>query len=142
MSKHASNVNHNKIFIIISALLTFVILIGGVFLLSRKSVQDTPTLPEPISYEYYWSETCPHCANVNDFMNSWNGTDKIKIDKYEVDTSAINRQRLLARGTYCNYPQQEIGVPFLVTPDGLCFSGDQPIINYFKNLNLSDSSNP
>lgn len=120
----------------ISGILTLLIIIGGVFLLSRKGGQDQSTLPQPTTYEYYWSQTCPHCAVVNEFMSTWEGKDKIKLDKYDVNETKENTLRLLDRGTYCNYPRQELGVPFLVTPDGLCFAGDEAIINHLKNLDL------
>ena len=127
---------HNKIFLIVSGVLTFAILIGGVLLLSKKDETTKAILPPPTIYEYYWSKTCPHCAKVNEFMSTWEGKDKIEITKYEVNETKENASRFVDRGTYCHYPRQELGVPFLVTPGGLCLAGDEPIINHFRSLNL------
>ena len=40
------------------------------------------------------------------------------------------------RAKICEIKSSEMGVPFLVTPEGKCFAGDQSIIEHFKNLSL------
>jgi glutaredoxin len=87
------------------------------------------------SYEYYWSSTCPHCKNVADFMESWDKKDSIVIEKMEVNQSAPNAQKLIQRGNLCKLSPNEVGtVPLLVTPEGKCYLGDAPIIDFLKSL--------
>ena len=120
----------NKIGIILVIVIIF-LLGGGAYLFTR------PTTTTPISgYEYYWGDGCPHCKIVEEFFNTWSGKDKIKITKMEVWNNTKNAAQMNERAKACNVPRTEMGVPFLVTPDGKCLTGDQPIIEHYKSLSL------
>ena len=128
-------------FWIVSIVATVIVIVGGVFLFSRgeSQVPNQLSLEAPTSYEYYWSVTCPHCKNVNDFMVGWDGKDKIKIDKYEINESTENRDRFVARGELCEIPRSRLGVPLLITLKGVCLNGDTPIIEHFKGLKFDEN---
>jgi hypothetical protein len=121
-----------KKFTLAIILITVFIVAGGVFLISRNS--SPKGYPLPTSLEYYWGNGCPHCQNVEDFMSSWNKKDAVKIEKMEVWGNRTNVARMQARYEYCRIPSTEMGVPLLFTPEGKCYSGDIPIINYLKSL--------
>ncbi len=124
-----------KKFIIIAVILTLVIIVGGVFLTSKghnPNLSDNYPLPENLTY--YWGDGCPHCKIVSDFLSAWDKKDTVKIDKKEVWNNTAYAKELKARYEYCKVPQSEMGVPLLFTPEGQCFSGDTPIIDYLKNL--------
>ncbi len=121
-----------KKFPIFVILATIIIIIGGAFFLSRGSSKTALSLPQ--NYELFTSETCPHCKNVADFLNSWEKRDQIKIDKLGIDSNQTNVSTLTSRAIYCKLPTNQIGVPFLFTPEGKCISGDEPIINFLKSL--------
>ena len=128
-----------KNFIFFIGILTVLIVIGGIFISSTKqesSNQSQEALVPPTNHEYYWSETCPHCANVAEFMESWEGKDKFQMQKFEVNQSRDNALKFYQRGIYCQISRDNLGVPLLVTPGGECFSGDEPIIQYLKDLDL------
>ncbi len=114
------------------AAVIIIIIFGGAFILSDKK----ESLPLPPNIEYYWGETCPHCKNVEEFLNSWDKKDKITINKFETYKNRKNAERLTQRARSCNIPPSEIGVPLIFTPEGKCIIGDDPAINYFKTLNL------
>ena len=125
--------------------LVLIILVAGVILLSTTSTNQSSNQPAnpavPYSsdaYTYYWSPTCPHCLKVNEFTSTWSGKDKIKINKKDVSSNRDYASDLVQKGSsVCKLPQEQIGtVPLLITPDGKCFNGDQPIIDYYKSLNL------
>jgi len=123
-----------KKFPLLIGIVTLAIILGGVFLFSKVPNQTSNT-PLPASYEYFWSEGCPHCKNVADFMNSWGKKDQVKIDKLEIWSSPKNAALMEARYKYCKITDRtEMGVPLLFTPEGKCFSGDTPIIDYLKGL--------
>lgn len=122
-----------KKFTITAVVLTFVIIIGGVFLAS-KGANSNKSYPLPTVLIYYWGDGCPHCKIVADFMSSWDKKDTVKMDKKEVWNNASNAKEMQARYTYCGVPQSQMGVPLLFTPDGKCYSGDTPIIDYLKSL--------
>lgn len=124
---------------IISGVVFFLVLIGGVFLFSKDNdansdLASTSTLPAPSTYEYYWSETCPHCKKVAEFRETWENNDKLQMEEYEIDNSADNRRRFIERGNFCKIDRRQMGVPLLITPEGVCYTGDVVIIDYFKNM--------
>ena len=123
---------------LITLLATLAIIIGGAFLLSKKEAPDSTNLPLPSSYEYFWGDGCPHCAEVQEFFDSWEGKDKIDIQKYEVWSSRENAQRLRKRAVSCGFQSNKIGVPLLFTPEGKCISGDKPIIDFFKQIEIDE----
>ena len=121
--------------VIVTILATLLLIVAGVLLLGNKQNSSSTPPPPPTSYEYFWAEGCPHCENVADFMESWEKNDQVKIDKFEVWNNTKNASLFETRYRSCNITNPaEMGVPLLFTPEGKCFSGDQPIIDYFKNL--------
>jgi|SRR3989344_2043805 len=127
-----------KNFIFFAVILIVLIIIGAVFLNSVKneSQNQSQAIVLPTEYEYFWSETCPHCANVAEFMESWDKKDKIQMQKIEVNESLDNKKKFVERGDFCQIPRNQLGVPLLITPEGICLSGDEPIIEYLKNLEI------
>lgn len=124
-----------KRFPLLVGFVSILIIIGGVFVFSKNSNTNNPTPIElPTSYEYYWGEGCPHCANVEDFLNSWENRDKVEIEKKEIYKNLSNQKIFKARVDYCGLPNNQVGVPFLFTPEGKCVIGDTPIISLFENL--------
>lgn len=124
-----------KKFPLIAILVTLFIFIGGVLFFTREQkTQEPVNFGEVTSYEYFWGNGCPHCKNVDEFLSSWDKKDEVKIDKYEVWYNKANQQRLIERAKNCPTNDSQMGVPFMVTPDGQCLSGDTPIIEHFKSL--------
>ena len=111
---------------------TLLIIGIGIFYSTRSSKN---ALGLPSGYEYYWSTTCPHCAKVQEFMDSWEGTAKISLEKKEISSPA-NSDLLVRRASSCNISLNDVGVPFLFTPEGKCIVGDEPIIEFFKSLDI------
>jgi len=127
--------------VIIVTLTTLIIIIAGVFLVTKDSGNGggNEPLPSPTSYEYYWGNGCPHCTNVESFLEGWDpptgeAGKKVQITKYEVWNNTGNAKRMEQRATTCGIKPQNMGIPLLFTPDGKCYSGDQPIIDYFKSI--------
>lgn len=118
---------------IIAVFITLLILGGGAYFATKDNSKPTST-PEPNTYEYFWGDGCPHCKIVAEFMDTWAGKDKIKINKLEVWNNTKNAALMTERAKACNIVRSEMGVPLLVTPDGKCLTGDQPIIELFKSL--------
>lgn len=104
---------------------------AGIYLFSKPT-----EVPAITGYEYYWGDGCPHCKTVAEFFDGWSGKDKVQITKYEVWNNTKNATLMAERAKNCNIVRTEMGVPFLVTPEGTCLNGDQPIIDHFKSLNL------
>jgi glutaredoxin len=82
---------------------------------------------------FFYSETCPHCKNVEAFIEENNLDAKLKIIKKEVYYNEANRKELLDFAKRCNLNEGEIGVPFIYY-DGRCYIGDRDGINLLKSL--------
>ena len=118
---------------LIVGVLTLLVIIGGVFAFSGKDQAPASPFP-PASYEYFWGDGCPHCANVQAFFDTWEKKDQISLTKLEVWNNRDNASLMAERAKSCNISPTGMGVPFLVTPEGKCLSGDTDIINLFKGL--------
>jgi len=129
-----------KRFSLLVGLVSILIIIGGALIFSNGSANNSDTTPPnlPDSYEYYWGEGCPHCTNVEDFLNTWENRDKVQIDKKEVYKDQGNIDLFKSRVEYCELPNNQVGVPFLFTPEGECVVGDTPIINLFEQIQFEE----
>ena len=120
-----------KKFPFIAGVITLAIIVGGVFLFSKNPASD---ILRPTSYEYFWGDGCPHCANVQAFFDTWDKKDQIDILKLEVWSNPANARLMRERAKNCEINPSGMGVPFLVTPEGKCLTGDESIIDHFKSL--------
>lgn len=111
---------------------TALLIVGGVLAFSNPKA-PTPS-PAPDTYEYFWGDGCPHCENVAKFMETWDKIDNIKLAKMEVWKNTNNTNIMTERAVKCGISKDELGVPFLYTPDGKCLVGDESIISLFKSL--------
>ena len=79
----------------------------------------------------YYRTDCAHCQNVEKFMQENNVTASIPVVMKEVMNNVENNNDLMVRATNCGYDISSVGVPLLYD-HGTCYSGDEEIINYFK----------
>ena len=107
--------------------LSALILGAGIFLFNKKTAM-APTNP---TITLFVSDTCPHCKNVEDFIAENKITEKISFDTKEVSKNPLNIKAFSAKGKLCNIKSADLGVPLLWDGEK-CFSGDQEIINFFK----------
>lgn len=120
---------------IIATIVILLILSVGAFLVTKNNSSEP--IPYNLSldtYLYFWGDGCPHCEVVTDFFDSWTDKDKVKITKLEVWNNTKNASLMSERAKVCNIAKTEMGVPLMITPDGTCLIGDQPIIDHFKSL--------
>lgn len=124
--------NRFGILIIISSLL---ILGGGAFFFTKSG--KPADIPQRVAgtYEYFWGNGCPHCTKVAEFFDSSDKDESVKLTKYEVWYDKNNAKMMEDRYNKCDpKPTGAMSVPFLVTPEGKCLVGDQPIIDLFTSL--------
>lgn len=87
---------------------------------------------EPNAMILFYSDSCPHCKNVEAFIDENGIKDKIAFDEKEVSRNQANATLLERKARQCGLDLNKgIGVPFFF--DGkACLMGDEPIIDYFK----------
>lgn len=79
---------------------------------------------------FYYGNTCPHCSDVEEWMEENKIEEKIKIIKKEVYDNQANSLELVEVAKKCGLSTNGIGVPFLYTPEGKCLIGTPDIIAY------------
>lgn len=82
----------------------------------------------------FYSTSCPHCQNVEKYIDANNIAAKLKFQKLEVSQEPVNAALLEKKARACGLDvSQGLGVPFFF--DGQkCFLGDQEIISYLEKL--------
>ncbi|MFA6790537.1 MAG: glutaredoxin domain-containing protein, partial [Parcubacteria group bacterium] len=80
---------------------------------------------------YYYSLTCGHCKNVNDFLEQNNIASKVNFLKKEVSQNIENGRELAEAAQKCGMNPGTIGVPFLFAK-GKCYMGGPDVEGFFK----------
>ena len=98
--------------------------------------QDSPVYDDP-DLVFFWGDGCPHCENVEDWINQSEAETKLKINFKEIYYSEENRNDLLEIvEEYCPelVSNGSIGVPTAFDPVGKqCIQGDTPIISFLAS---------
>lgn len=139
----------NKQTLFTSLVLTFIVGLMAVIIFGSKSnsdIQNTPqqttTIPTEIMSNtpiFYYGNTCPHCADVEEWINDHKIEEKITIIKKEVYDNRANSLELTQAAEHCGLPTDSIGVPFLYA-EGTCLIGTPDIINYLTEITQSSEA--
>lgn len=127
------NIKANRPLVLIASA-TILIFILGIVWLSGKNEKFDTILSAPTNHEYYWSDQCTECKKIAEFLDKWNKKDKIQVDQYDANKSDLHRKRFFDRGNLCKIPRNQLGIPLLITPNGICYNGVDVILDYFKDL--------
>ncbi|MDD4122705.1 MAG: hypothetical protein PHO23_00230 [Candidatus Pacebacteria bacterium] len=94
--------------------------------------QEDSSVEDPDMILFY-SQSCPHCHNVNNFIKENNIDEKINI--LQLDASGKYNELFVEKVKECNLDSQGYGVPFLFynPEDKGCVMGDTPIIDFLKD---------
>lgn len=100
---------------------------------SEKSTEESTKTDGAIAILFY-GYTCPHCKNVNDWLEKNNVKDKVKFDHLEVYKNKDNYNLLTDKAKSCGLDENNIGVPFLYDiENNKCMSGSDKIIGFFES---------
>jgi len=106
--------------------------------IETKTPDEAKNNGDPI---FYYSNTCPHCADVEEWMKENKLEERVKVIKKEVYDNRANALELSQVAQKCGISANSIGVPFLYTPEGKCLIGTPDIIDYFsKKLEATNES--
>lgn len=101
---------------------------------SQPKAVSSPARPEEKVILYY-SEQCPHCQNVEKYIEENNVEKKFSFSQKEISTDKNNSKEMDDKAKLCNMDIANLGIPFLWDGENgnKCLMGDKDIINYFKN---------
>jgi predicted DCC family thiol-disulfide oxidoreductase YuxK len=108
---------------------TYLIIVLGVIILIALFFifrQSPPLL--------FYSDSCPHCQNVEKYISENGVRQKLKFRELEVSQNQTNAQTLERKARGCGLnTDQGVGIPLFF--DGQkCYQGDTAIISYFQSL--------
>jgi glutaredoxin len=103
---------------------------------NKDNYKDFPVYDNP-DLVFYWGNGCPHCENVEKWLEENNSDAKLKINYKEIYFNSENQSELVNMAKeYC---------PELITKDGIyvpisfdpvnkkCIQGDTPIIDFLSS---------
>lgn len=136
-------------------LVAFGILFSLFYLLSQPPKTQSPTQTESLTSQrsssdeadftvydnpdliFYWGNGCPHCENVEDWLNQNNQDNKIKVNYKEVYSNKDNLTSLYDTAKqFCPeiIENGNIGVPTGFDPVAKkCIQGDSSIIEFLTS---------
>jgi len=88
-------------------------------------------LPHESEIILYYTENCPDCDEIKDWIIQHNADEKVEIIQKEVETNQENIEQLVAVAQKCQL-QEQLNVPF-VYGEGNCFIEKSSIISYFES---------
>jgi len=81
---------------------------------------------------YYGSDSCPHCAKVQEYMDANDLWNKLAVEKKEIYKDQSNSLEFFNHAEKCGLVKDgSAAIPLLWTGE-TCVSGDVDIIEYFK----------
>ena len=82
----------------------------------------------------YYSNQCPHCKNVEEYIAQNDVENKIEFAQKEVGDNRTNANEMIGKATLCNIQDKSLGIPFLWDGENgdKCLMGDKDIIEYFE----------
>lgn len=80
----------------------------------------------------FYSNYCPHCQNVEKYINENNIKEKYSFTELEVADNQDNAVILAQKAAKCGIDTDNIGVPLLFD-NGACFLGDIDITTYLSS---------
>lgn len=121
-----------------------IVILGGIIFWSVKSENkeqnNSKSNNEPATQEaevddngiiLFYGNGCPHCENVDKFVQENKVEEKVEFKKLEVFSSKENSKIMAEKFKACGLPAENMGVPFLWDGEK-CYSGDVDIIEFFK----------
>ena len=86
----------------------------------------------------FYSDSCPHCVNVENFLEENKVSEKVAYTRKSVDNDQKNIEELIAKDRGCGLKEgdQNFGaIPLLWEKEtNKCFVGDEDVINFFKEI--------
>jgi len=107
-----------------------VVIIFAVVMLLFVSVLGWLHSQRPGTITFYWGTTCPHCHNVQRWMERNPETATLGIRQVEVWTNKDNAAAFIGVVRKCGMDQGV--VPVLVAENGVCYVGEVEITDYLK----------
>lgn len=118
---------------VVFSVIIVLILIGGLVYWGLQDTRSTleATSDDGASIVYYYGAECPHCKDVQDFIDQNGIAEKVHFVKKETWHNPKNASEMEARAKVCGVQPEGMGVPFVFS-EGKCMIGTPDAIAFFK----------
>lgn len=120
--------------LIITLFSVFIIGVIGILIVKGGNGKNpsNPTL--------YYSLTCPHCKEVDDFIRTHDIKNKFSFSEKEISNNRTNALELAKNAKKCGIVGDSVSIPLLFA-ENKCYVGSTEIITYLsQKANIIDSS--
>lgn len=116
------------------------VLVVGILSLVAWGVASVPSTNAPSPDDsgdpnspivYYYGKECPHCKDLEKFLEDNRIAEKVSYAKKEVWHNTKNSREMQSRADECKIEKLGMGVPF-VWAEGECFVGGPDAEKFFK----------
>ncbi len=107
-----------------------VIVIAALWIIAPSNTPEGNISADKIIF--YYGITCPHCKNVEVFMDEKNADSILPIERKEVYLNKTNADELIEIGKICKIDKDYIGAVPLTYFNGTCFLGDTDSIAFLE----------
>lgn len=120
--------------VIIGAIVYFVVTKSNAATKTSESDATTETAATGESLGiYYYGETCSHCKELSEWIETNKIMEKVYFEKKEVWSNKENNNEMVAKAATCGIASDELGVPFFwVKETNKCLVGVPDIESYLK----------
>ena len=80
---------------------------------------------------YFYGFNCPHCKNVEAYMEENNMTSKLQIEEHEVMQDKKNLAKMVRYARGCGFTGNSLQTPFVYS-GGSCYMGEDDVMNFLK----------
>ena len=116
-------------------ILSIAIIVGvaiiGTVVWGMKSGSSSSSAANLVGTIYYYGAECPHCKNINEFLEKNNIAEKVNFSKKEVWHDRANASEMTQAGAKCGIAKKDLGVPFIFD-DGKCLIGEPDVKKFFS----------
>lgn len=98
---------------------------------NQKAEIDNVTV-SPDATVLYYGEECPHCKDVEKFIEENHVEEKVSFERKEVWHDKKNAAEMQDAAKVCGLSDDEIGVPFMFAK-GKCFVGTPDVEGFFQD---------
>jgi Prokaryotic membrane lipoprotein lipid attachment site len=132
LSKPTKNISKNTLLFISNTMKKILLALVLLFTLSSCG-QPVDIINPDAKFLYFYGATCPHCQELNAYMDKNDLYSQIALEKREVYYNTENNAMFLAKAKELGISESEIAVPFVLNLETNTYTiGAQPAIDQFE----------
>lgn len=131
--------------IITGGIIILIVIIAIIFFIlqNQNEINNPPLNNGTEGMILFYGDTCPHCDDLEEWIQNNNIEEKVEFIKLEVYNNENNQKILIEKVKICDISINSVGVPFFWTGSE-CLIGNDLIQNFLQekmNLDINNTTN-